>query len=110
MLMCCNNSCHGISIFPSSFLIFIQLLSWSKEVYIFVQLSLYEDLVAAWVPAKHDWLQKQPLGEELVSRLGKHRMFSYCASKLFTSCDTAVFGLLIVNGPLISAPSQLKCR
>ena len=42
-------------------------------------MSLYEDLVAAWVPAKHEWLRKRPLGEELVNRLGNQRMFSYCA-------------------------------
>lgn len=42
-------------------------------------MSLYEDLVAAWVPAKHDWLRKRPLGEELVNKLGSRRMFSYCA-------------------------------
>ncbi|PKI36701.1 hypothetical protein CRG98_042906 [Punica granatum] len=53
-----------------------ELLTCKKE------FSLYEDLVAAWVPAKHDWLQKRPLGEELVSRLGKHCMFSYCANEL----------------------------
>ncbi|XVF33129.1 hypothetical protein REPUB_Repub17cG0141600 [Reevesia pubescens] len=41
-----------------------------------------EDLVAAWVPTKHDWLGHRPLGEALVSKLGKHRMFSYCAYNL----------------------------
>ncbi|KAF7826210.1 bifunctional fucokinase/fucose pyrophosphorylase [Senna tora] len=46
------------------------------------EMSLYEDLVAAWVPAKHDWLRKRPLGEELVSKLGKQKMFSYCAYDL----------------------------
>ncbi|KAK4847646.1 hypothetical protein QYF36_004266 [Acer negundo] len=46
------------------------------------EMSLYEDLVAAWVPAKHDWLKLRPLGEELVSKLGKQRMFSYCAYEL----------------------------
>ncbi|TXG63061.1 hypothetical protein EZV62_010055 [Acer yangbiense] len=46
------------------------------------RMSLYEDLVAAWVPAKHDWLKLRPLGEELVSKLGKQRMFSYCAYEL----------------------------
>lgn len=44
-----------------------------------IQMSLYEDLVAAWVPAKHEWLRKRPLGEELVNKLGSRRMFSYCA-------------------------------
>lgn len=54
----------------------LELLKSRKE------MSLYEDLVAAWVPAKHEWLQKRPLGEELVSRLGKQKMFSYCAYDL----------------------------
>ncbi|KAK4488686.1 hypothetical protein RD792_004458 [Penstemon davidsonii] len=45
-------------------------------------MSLYEDLVAAWVPAKHEWLKPRPLGEELVARLGKQKMFSYCAYDL----------------------------
>ncbi|MED6180184.1 hypothetical protein PIB30_007689 [Stylosanthes scabra] len=49
-----------------------ELLKIKKE------MSLYEDLVAAWVPAKHEWLRKRPLGEELVNKLGKHKMFSYC--------------------------------
>lgn len=49
-------------------------------------MSLYEDLVAAWVPAKHEWLQQRPLGEELVSRLGKQKMFSYCACMLKHCC------------------------
>lgn len=42
-------------------------------------MSLYEDLVAAWVPARHEWLRLRPLGEELVNSLGKQKMFSYCA-------------------------------
>lgn len=46
------------------------------------EMSLYEDLVAAWVPAKHEWLQRRPLGEELINRLGKNKMFSYCAYDL----------------------------
>nr|GMD31516.1 bifunctional fucokinase/fucose pyrophosphorylase [Ipomoea batatas] len=46
------------------------------------EMSLYEDLVAAWVPAKHDWLRPRALGSELVKRLGKHKMFSYCAYDL----------------------------
>ncbi|KAK7338087.1 hypothetical protein VNO77_18686 [Canavalia gladiata] len=46
------------------------------------EMSLYEDLVAAWVPAKHEWLRKRPLGEELVNKLGKQKMFSYCAYDL----------------------------
>ncbi|GAV65254.1 LOW QUALITY PROTEIN: GHMP_kinases_N domain-containing protein/Fucokinase domain-containing protein, partial [Cephalotus follicularis] len=43
---------------------------------------LYEDLVAAWVPAKHDWLRSRPFGEEIVQGLGKQKMFSYCAYDL----------------------------
>ncbi|KAE7999331.1 hypothetical protein FH972_003773 [Carpinus fangiana] len=54
----------------------LELLKSRKE------MSLYEDLVAAWVPAKHEWLQRRPLGEELISRLGKNKMFSYCAYDL----------------------------
>ncbi|KAM3746699.1 hypothetical protein ACB098_06G221100 [Castanea mollissima] len=54
----------------------LELLKSRKE------MSLYEDLVAAWVPAKHEWLQQRPLGKELVSRLGKQKMFSYCAYDL----------------------------
>ncbi|WCJ22448.1 L-fucokinase/GDP-L-fucose pyrophosphorylase [Euphorbia peplus] len=46
------------------------------------EMSLYEDLVAAWVPAKHDWLENRPVGKELVRRLGKQKMFSYCAYDL----------------------------
>ncbi|KAA8520772.1 hypothetical protein F0562_014956 [Nyssa sinensis] len=46
------------------------------------EMSLYEDLVAAWVPAKHEWLLPRPLGEELVNRLGRQQMFSYCAYDL----------------------------
>ncbi|KAL2468921.1 Bifunctional fucokinase/fucose pyrophosphorylase [Forsythia ovata] len=46
------------------------------------EMSLYEDLVAAWVPAKHEWLRPRPLGEELVAKLGKQKMFSYCAYDL----------------------------
>ncbi|KAJ6328824.1 hypothetical protein OIU77_010499 [Salix suchowensis] len=46
------------------------------------EMSLYEDLVAAWVPAKHEWLRARPLGEEMVRSLGKQNMFSYCAYDL----------------------------
>ncbi|KMT20263.1 hypothetical protein BVRB_1g002670 [Beta vulgaris subsp. vulgaris] len=53
-----------------------QLLDSKRE------MSLYEDLVAAWVPTKHEWLKKRPLGVELVNKLGKQRMFSYCAHEL----------------------------
>ncbi|CAK9319175.1 unnamed protein product [Citrullus colocynthis] len=53
-----------------------ELLKCGKEI------SLYEDLVAAWVPAKHEWLQPRPFGEELIRRLGRQKMFSYCAYDL----------------------------
>ncbi|KAF5956384.1 hypothetical protein HYC85_003609 [Camellia sinensis] len=45
-------------------------------------MSLYEDLVEAWVPAKHEWLWPRPLGQELVNRLGRQKMFNYCAFML----------------------------
>ncbi|KAL6847537.1 hypothetical protein ACP4OV_022563 [Aristida adscensionis] len=43
------------------------------------ELSLYEDLVAAWVPAKHEWLRNRPLGNELIAALGNQRIFSFCS-------------------------------
>lgn len=43
------------------------------------ELSLYEDLVAAWVPAKHEWLRNRPFGKELLAALGRHKMFSFCS-------------------------------
>lgn len=46
------------------------------------EMSLYEDLVASWVPAKHAWLKQRPLGEDLITGLGNHKMFSYCAYDL----------------------------
>ncbi|KAL1828647.1 hypothetical protein DCAR_0207886 [Daucus carota subsp. sativus] len=46
------------------------------------EMSLYEDIVASWVPAKHAWLKQRPLGEDLVTGLGNHKMFSYCAYDL----------------------------
>ncbi|PWA76489.1 L-fucokinase/GDP-L-fucose pyrophosphorylase [Artemisia annua] len=60
-----------------------ELLNTKKEARIeLLIMSLYEDLVAAWVPAKHDWLRSRPLGEELVRSLGKQTMYSYCAYDL----------------------------
>ncbi|KAK9093877.1 hypothetical protein Scep_025346 [Stephania cephalantha] len=47
-----------------------------------IAMSLYEDMVAAWVPAKHEWLNSRPLGKELVKGLGSRKMFSYCAYDL----------------------------
>ncbi|XP_051145583.1 bifunctional fucokinase/fucose pyrophosphorylase isoform X2 [Andrographis paniculata] len=46
------------------------------------EMSLYEDLVAAWVPAKHEWLKSRPLGKELIESLGRQKMFSFCANDL----------------------------
>ncbi|GAB2291121.1 hypothetical protein Dimus_025379 [Dionaea muscipula] len=46
------------------------------------EMSLYEDLLAAWVPIKHEWLRKRPVGKELVNKLGKQQMYSYCAYDL----------------------------
>ncbi|KAF7062519.1 hypothetical protein CFC21_069108 [Triticum aestivum] len=43
------------------------------------ELSLYEDLVAAWVPTKHEWLRNRPFGKELIAALGRHKMFSFCS-------------------------------
>ncbi|XXG77730.1 hypothetical protein AAC387_Pa08g1827 [Persea americana] len=60
----------------SSQTMIMELLKSRKE------MSLYEDLVAAWVPAKHEWLKCRPLGEELVNALGNQKMFSYCAYDL----------------------------
>ncbi|KAG8073147.1 hypothetical protein GUJ93_ZPchr0006g43282 [Zizania palustris] len=43
------------------------------------EMSLYEDLVAAWVPSRHEWLKTHPLGMDLIAALGRHRMFSFCS-------------------------------
>ncbi|KAL0913103.1 hypothetical protein M5K25_016535 [Dendrobium thyrsiflorum] len=64
LAMLAYSSCH----------IVIQKLLGSRN-----EMSLYEDLVAAWVPAKHEWLKQRPLGKELVNALGGQKMFSYCA-------------------------------
>ncbi|XP_023746428.1 bifunctional fucokinase/fucose pyrophosphorylase isoform X1 [Lactuca sativa] len=53
-----------------------QLVKTKKE------MSLYEDLVAAWVPSRHGWLCSRPFGEQLVRSLGKQTMYSYCAYDL----------------------------
>lgn len=46
------------------------------------EVSLYEDLAAAWVSAKHEWLKTRPLGLELVNALGDQKLFTYCAYDL----------------------------
>ncbi|CAN6903415.1 unnamed protein product [Brassica oleracea] len=53
-----------------------ELLGCKKE------MSLYEDLVAAWVPSRHDWLRTRPLGDHLVNSLGRQKMYSYCTYDL----------------------------
>ncbi|KAH7659562.1 Galactokinase/homoserine kinase protein [Dioscorea alata] len=62
--------------YSSSRAMVLELLKARKE------MSLYEDLVAAWVPAKHEWLNSRPLGKELIKALGSRKMFSYCAYDL----------------------------
>ncbi|XP_028779835.1 bifunctional fucokinase/fucose pyrophosphorylase isoform X2 [Neltuma alba] len=90
-----------------------ELLKSKKE------MSLYEDLVAAWVPAKHEWLRKRPLGEELVGKLGKQKMFSYCAYDLLflhfgTSSEvldhlSGVSSELVGHRHLCSIPATTAC-
>ncbi|XP_031499044.1 bifunctional fucokinase/fucose pyrophosphorylase isoform X1 [Nymphaea colorata] len=60
----------------SSDLMIEELLRSRKE------MSLYEELVAAWVPSRHNWLKSRPLGTELINGLGNQRLFSYCAYDL----------------------------
>ncbi|KAI9109904.1 hypothetical protein K1719_018945 [Acacia pycnantha] len=90
-----------------------ELLKIKKE------MSLYEDLVAAWVPAKHEWLRKRPLGKELVGDLGKQKMFSYCAYDLLflhfgTSSEvldhlSGVGSELVGRRHLCSIPATTAC-
>ncbi|KAJ4784147.1 L-fucokinase/GDP-L-fucose pyrophosphorylase [Rhynchospora pubera] len=56
-----------------------ELVDSRKEASFHQQMSLYEDLVAAWVPAKHEWLKQRPLGMQLVTALGSSKMFSFCS-------------------------------
>ncbi|XP_026402064.1 bifunctional fucokinase/fucose pyrophosphorylase-like isoform X1 [Papaver somniferum] len=65
-----------VTLSSSSQTMISDLLSNKKE------MSLYEELVAAWVPAIHEWLKIRPLGRELINGLGKRSMFSYCAYDL----------------------------
>ncbi|KAF6153671.1 hypothetical protein GIB67_000904 [Kingdonia uniflora] len=60
----------------TSHMMIADLLNSKKE------MSLYEDLVAAWVPAKHEWLKLRPFGKDLINGLGNRTMFSYCAYDL----------------------------
>ncbi|XP_072957841.1 bifunctional fucokinase/GDP-fucose pyrophosphorylase [Typha angustifolia] len=64
------------------------------------EMSLYEDLVAAWVPAKHEWLKLRPLGKELVNALGSQKMFSFCSYGLsFLHFGTSVEVMDHLGGP-----------
>lgn len=65
-----------VTLSSSSQTMISDLLSNKKE------MSLYEELVAAWVPARHEWLKIRPLGRELIGGLGKRLMVSYCAYDL----------------------------
>ncbi|KAK6137079.1 hypothetical protein DH2020_029178 [Rehmannia glutinosa] len=54
---------------------------------------------ATWVPAKHEWLKTRPLGGELVTALGKRKIFSYCAyDLLFLHFGTSTEVLDHLNG------------
>ena len=66
-----------------------------------VQLSLYEDLVAAWVPARHEWLKLRPLGNELVGALGNQKMFSYCACTFHSAWVVRLFFDLVFTFLLV---------
>ncbi|XP_058104866.1 bifunctional fucokinase/fucose pyrophosphorylase isoform X2 [Magnolia sinica] len=91
----------------------MELLKSKKE------MSLYEDLVAAWVPAKHEWLKFRPLGKELVNALGNQKMFSYCSYDLsFLHFGTSSEVLDHLSGPdlglvgrrhLCSIPATTVC-
>uniref|UniRef100_A0A0E0CU43 GHMP kinase N-terminal domain-containing protein n=1 Tax=Oryza meridionalis TaxID=40149 RepID=A0A0E0CU43_9ORYZ len=59
--------------YSSSHVMIKELITSRKE------MSLYEDLVAAWVPYRHEWLRTRPFGMELIAALGRHRMFSFCS-------------------------------
>ncbi|KAG0474945.1 hypothetical protein HPP92_014631 [Vanilla planifolia] len=104
LAMLANLSCH----------IVIQELMRSKK-----EMSLYEDLVAAWVPAKHEWLTQRPFGTELIKALGGQKMFSYCAYGLsFLHFGTSSEVLEHLSGPdsglvgrrhLCSIPETTAC-
>ncbi|KAG6541209.1 hypothetical protein Mapa_017370 [Marchantia paleacea] len=46
------------------------------------EISLYEEVAGAWVPARHAWLQDRPLGKTLIGGLGSRKLHSYCAYEL----------------------------
>ncbi|CAI5527033.1 unnamed protein product [Closterium sp. Naga37s-1] len=43
---------------------------------------LYEELAAAWVPARHAWLSTRPLGPQLLAHLSSHSIFHHCSDDL----------------------------
>lgn len=51
------------------------LLHSKKEV------SLYEEIAGAWVPARYDWLKARPLGTKLIDAFSQQSLFSYCARR-----------------------------
>ncbi|XP_078447858.1 L-fucokinase/GDP-L-fucose pyrophosphorylase isoform X2 [Wolffia australiana] len=64
------------------------------------EVSLYEDLVAAWVPARHEWLKTRPLGKKLLEGLAGPRLYSLCANDLiFLHFGTSSEVLDHLNGP-----------
>eukprot|EP00850_Spirogloea_muscicola_P010978 SM000066S20453 [mRNA] locus=s66:446573:453806:- [translate_table: standard] len=46
------------------------------------EVSLYEELAAAWVPARRAWLASRPLGSTMTSQLGARRLSFYVAEDL----------------------------
>ncbi|GJP66903.1 hypothetical protein CLOP_g23780 [Closterium sp. NIES-67] len=46
------------------------------------ELSLYEELASAWVPARHKWLSTRPIGSHLLAHLSSHSLFHHCADDL----------------------------
>lgn len=46
------------------------------------EVSLYEEMAGAWVPARHEWLKTRPLGIKLLEALSSQCLFSYCAQEL----------------------------
>ncbi|XP_020085219.1 bifunctional fucokinase/fucose pyrophosphorylase isoform X2 [Ananas comosus] len=64
------------------------------------EMSLYEDMVAAWVPVKHEWLKSRPLGKHLIDALGAQKLFSFCSYDLsFLHFGTSIEVLDHLGGP-----------
>ncbi|KAL3684923.1 hypothetical protein R1sor_002945 [Riccia sorocarpa] len=43
------------------------------------EISLYEEVAGAWVPARHPWLKDRPLGKKLIDGLSSHKLQCYCS-------------------------------